>query len=307
MFLRVCHPDLSLRDGIKTHGWRAAMLGLVLVFPVTHFVCYRLTMHTNRYDLVWDPRQPLRMLNALLGGIGKDFLGPAIIAGLLVVAWGWFRGREQSWSVSAFASRIQFRAVFGAGLILFVLGWGVYAPMDGVAGRYTFPGVWGLDLWCALLWARVAELPSPGQKLAYVLLGCGLAVSAASNYGKQEKNTARITTLWDALEYVERKLPAGSRIAWVGVADREKSEALEISEGVHFRWHLEGRGRRDLQWQTVSPGMPLSSAEEPEFLVTSATVPPAEGHWVLVRECRHDYWFGRKQVVCCIWQRQAPP
>jgi hypothetical protein len=313
MFLRVCHPDLSLREGFKQYRWRAALLATVLIFPVTHFVCYRLTMHANRHELAWDPRQPLRMLNALLGGAGKDFLGPAIIAGLALAVWHWRRAGNRPSPPDANAlspENARLRAAGGAGVILFVLGWGVYAPLQGVAGRYTFPGVWGLDLLCALLWAKVFTLPTLEKKLTLGLLACGLLISVGANYGKQEKNSARIATLWDALECVERDAPIGSRIAWIGLKDRLKSDELEISEGIHFGWHLKERGRPDLHWQFIAAQMPhASAAEQPDIAITSAE-PPYLGAWRLLRACSHEYWFGRHKVNCCVWQHMgvfAPP
>jgi hypothetical protein len=303
MFLRVCHPDLSLREGVKQFGWRAALLGSVMIFPIVHFVCYRLTMHENRYDMAWEIRQPLRLLNSFLGGIGKDFLGPALVGALALAVWARLRGGAPAPTIN---ERVRFRAAFGAGLILFILGWGVYSPMSGVAGRYTFPGIWGLDILCALLWAKLWALRSAWQKLTVGLLACGLVISAVSHLGKQEKNTSRITAFWDALYCVEQEAPPGSRIGWVAVHDRMKTEELEIGEGVHFHWHLQGRGRRDLYWQTYAPGEPrAAAADEPAILITSSAVPPSASNasWTLLKECRRPYWFGRKEVVCCIWQR----
>ena len=304
MFLRVCEPHYSLGDGVKRHGWRAALLGCTVVLPVVHFICYRLTMHANRYDLAWDDRQPLRMLNALLGGMGKDFLGPAIAAAILLVAWSWWRGTLAAPADGARAESdpARDRAALGTGLILFFLGWGVYAPMQGVAGRYTFPGVWGLDLLCALLWTRLARTPPGLRNITYALVGCGLLACVLANVGKQEKNTARLTALWEALSCVEERVPTGSHIGWVGVADRKKTEDLEIGEGIHFRWHLEARGRRDLRWQDDSI---VATQNEPEFLITGSTTPPdfSPSSWDLLKECRHSYWFGRKEVICCVWRR----
>jgi hypothetical protein len=303
MFLRICSPDLTFWEGLKQYGWRSAMLGLVLMFPVIHFICYRLTIHSNSYEMAWESRQPLRMLNALLGSAGKDFLGPAIVFASAGALWSCWRGPCQLPGPSAHA---RFRAAFGAGCILFVLGWGVYLPMSGVAGRYTLPGVWGLDLLCALLWNHLARIPSPWQKVTWILLGCGLAISAVANVGKQEKNSARIATLWEALGFIEREVPSSARIAWIGVPDRQKTEELEISEGVHFHWHLRGRGRCDLQWAN-DPNQSLldSGSAAPDFLITSSVQPPADGPWKLLRECRRAYWFGSKLVACCVWQKEA--
>ncbi len=303
MFLRVCHPDLSLREGIKQFGWRAVLLGSILFFPVAHFVCYRLTMNEQRYEMIWDPRQPIRLLSSFLGGMGKDFLAPAFASALALLAWSTIRKSAPTPTAS---ESMRFRAAFGTGVIIFLLGWGIYAPMDGVAGRYMLPGIWGLDILSALLWAKVWSLTTGWKRITYALLACGLVISAAANLGKQNKNLARITTLWDALTCVETEAPLGSRIGWVAIPDRRKTEELEIGEGVHFRWHLFGRGRSDLYWQNYAPGESGRGVDpEPTILITSSTTAPRDdrGSWQLLKECRHSYWFGRKEVVCCVWKR----
>jgi hypothetical protein len=303
MFLRVCHPGLSLWAGIKQFGGRAAILSLVVVFPVVHFVCYRLTMHANRYDMAWEAAQLPRLLNGFLGAMNKDFLGPAWLAAILLVALAQARGWMPTPSD---AERVRFRAACGAGLILFLLGFGVYAPMNGVSGRYMMPGAWGLDLLAALLWSNVVVIASPWRRLAYVLLAGGLLVTAVSMVGKQEKYFARIANLWDAVDCVEKEVPHGARIGWAGLADRGKSDDLEYSDGVHFAWHLNARGRRDLQWQELPASQAVpASGNTPQFLVTSDPATPS-GTWKLLRHCQREYWFGRKQVNCFVWQRIDP-
>jgi hypothetical protein len=299
MFLRVLHPDFSLREGVRYFGWRAALLGSVLVFPIVHFIAYRLTMHEERYLMAWDPQQPLRLLQSFLGAMGKDFLGPALALALVVTLWAWLRGAAP---LSEAAESNRFRAALGAGLALFAFGYGVYVPMAGVAGRYTFPGVWGLDVLCALLWTQLFSLPSRLQKVTYVLLAGGLIMSAVAIVGKQEKNLARLDALWDALYVVESQASIGSRVGWVAVDDRRRTEELEFSDGIHFRWHLQGRGRNDLYWQDLAPGDALSS----DLAIVITSSPAAPAGWELLKECRRSYWFGRKEVVCCVWRRIEP-
>jgi hypothetical protein len=186
-------------------------------------------------------------------------------------------------------------------LILFVLGWGIYLPLGGVSGRYALPGVWGLDLLLAVVLAKLSLLRSPLQKLSWALLGCGMIATAVANIGKQEKNTVRLATLWEALHFVEDKAPEGSCIRWVGVLNRGSAETLECGEGVHFSWHLQGLGRRDLQWQIdeVSVSIPTS----PQVAITSTPAPPDSESWSLVKECRHAYRFRHRAVACYVWQR----
>lgn len=303
MFLRVSHPDLTLRQGVTKFGSRAALLGVTIVLPVAHFICYRLTMNATRYDMAWDIHQPGRLLNGFLGAIGKDFLGPALLSALVLSAWASLRRMGPEPTAQ---DRFRARTTLGAGGILFLFGFAVYAPMAGVAGRYTLPGVWGLDLICAVLWARVAMLPGIARKLIAAALVIGLAISAVSLIGKQEKNTARIATLWDALYAVEASAPPGARIGWVAVPDRVRTEELELCEGIHFLWHLHGRGRRDLYWQNLAPHEPLDAGLPCDLLLTSSTTPPSAS-WQLLQECRHSYWFGRKEVICCVWRAVEAP
>jgi hypothetical protein len=166
------------------------------------------------------------------------------------------------------------------------------------------PGAWGLDLLTALPWAKVALIASPWKRLPYLLLIGGLVVTLVSMAGKQEKYRTRIGNLWDVLETVRTEIPRDARIGWVGVADRGKTDDLEFSDGVHFAWHLNALGRRDLQWQDILVGQAIpASVDGPQYLVTSAASVAPAGTWKLLRHCQRDYWFGRKQVNCYVWQR----
>jgi hypothetical protein len=300
IFLRVCEPGLTLRAGMRRHGLRALMLGVVLAFPIAHFICYRqMTAHEHRYNIGFTWQQPLDMLNALVSSAGKDFISPAIVVAL--IAWWWSsRGRVDEQGSSFL---VQHRAALGAGLILFVLGWGVYAPLGGVSGRYALPGVWGLDLLLAVVLAKLSLLRSPLQKLSWALLACGIIATAVANVGKQEKNTVRLATLWEALHFVEDKAPEGSCVHWVGVLNRGNAETLECGEGVHFSWHLQGLGRRDLRWQIDELPDSTAPVAAPEVAITSTPAPPDSDSWTLAKECRHAYRFRRRAVACYVWQR----
>ena len=56
---------------------------------------------------------------------------------------------------------------------------------------------------------------------------------------------------WYSYDQLDMNKPSADRII-------PELQDLEIGEGIHFRWHLEGRGRHDLRWQD----------DEPAFLVT---------------------------------------
>src|SRR5437762_1461782 len=83
----------------------------------------------------------------------------------------------------------------------FVFGYLVYVPIEGVAGRYVVPGVWGLDILLGVFFAAVATLPaSAWKRVTYAAAGCAVIAVVVSNIGKQTKAHARIDMLWDVLE-----------------------------------------------------------------------------------------------------------
>lgn len=133
--------------------------------------------------------------------------------------------------------------------------------------------------------------------------------------------------MWQALEWVEQEAPAGTRIAWVGQpepsltdtnpADRRSREpSLGLEEGIHFRWHLHGRGRRDLCVGLLdAQGQPQPRAElgalpaAPTIVITAGSTPPAflgkaEGSWQ-VQSFRVQYWGRWRRYECYVWMRSS--
>src|SRR5262249_42763058 len=143
----------------------------------------------------------------LKGGIAIDFLGIGLLLAIvaqLAHGRGWLD-----------VARRQ-RTALLAGVLLIGAGVAVYLPMDAMSGRYTMPGIWGLDMLIAvvltgLLECRQARL----ARVAWGLLGVGLVLVMASNVDKQFKFQTRARLLWQALETVERDVPDGAGIAWM--------------------------------------------------------------------------------------------
>jgi hypothetical protein len=137
--------------------------------------------------------------------------------------------------------------------------------------------------------------------LAFAALGCGLVGVAIANVGRQEKVAARNALLWQALEYLERRAPRGSTVAWVatpevGVATPE----LAMSEGYHFRAHLKSRGHGDIE---VSLRDRRDGVELPALVLSGTPIDPAGGYR-LAHEFRIDYWAGRKCFRCFLYERR---
>ena len=85
-------------------------------------------------------------------------------------------------------------------------------------------------------------------------------VVLAASLGKQLRFQARAQLLWQTLEAVESEAPPGATIAWV--CGDPRHGGLDVEEGIHFRWHLQARGRTDLEVALVdSAGEPLRRVE----------------------------------------------
>jgi hypothetical protein len=210
---------------------------------------------------------------------------------------------------AAAALRERYRPACLAGLVLLALGVGVYLPLGAVAGRYSMPAVWGADLCVAVLLSLLAAAPAVWwRRAAYAALGCGLAVVAVANLGKQSKFAARAAVLWQALEHVQGVAPEAACVGWVGVGDASGRGQLDLEEGIHFAWHLLARGRADLRLQLLDrDGRPrqrreVGSAEQlPTLLLTGSVAAPPCGSWRLAREFSAPYWAGKRRFHCYLW------
>jgi hypothetical protein len=293
-FLRLFPENQPLHEGWRRNRWRASLLLVPIVLPIAHFVYFKQNWHPGQYETAgvsWS--QFVRILNALKGGLGLDFLGVSLVV-VLVVLWR-FRGEM--------GNRQWLRDVGVAG-ILTASGILVYLPMNMMSGRYTMPGIWGLDLLVGLLLTQLFLLPkSVWKTVAGFAMFIGLVVLLIANNIRQEKFAARARLLWAAVRYVEQRAEPNAKIAWYS-GDSTAGE-LNIEEGIHFRWHLLNRGRADIAIGLFDlAGNRLDRVELPQF--------EGEPNWkiggksmgaeprVVESRFQENYQFGRKFFECQI-------
>lgn len=308
LLLRVAPEGRHVLAGCRRHGWHAAALSLTLLLPLVHYVVFVHTWHPGQYEPVVPSLAQLgRMLKAVLGAVSIDFMGPGLLLALIAVS---VRRAPATRSEDPFrqVSR-QYRAALLTGAMLLIFGIGIYLFMPGVTGRYTMPAVWGADLWiAALVSALAAAPPCVWRRAAFLGLGAGLTTVAVANLGSQDKFAARARLLWQAVEFVEDKASTGDAVAWMGGPD------LNVAEGIHFSWHLQGRGRGDLTVQLLdSAGNPVSSpgvqpsTHSPTFLITGASSPRPAVEWHRLRRFTSAYWGGWRECSCTVWGKQPVP
>ncbi len=274
--LRMFPDGLTLREGWRRNGWRALILSLTVILPVVHFVYFKLNWHAGQYE----PQKPsveqfVRILGNLKGAIGLDFLGAGLALALGCVVM----------------SRAGSPPVATGGLLaaplLILAGIVVYLPMNMMSGRYAMPTVWGLDILIALLLTRLLQLPpSLWKKLTVVSVAVGVVLVFAANLLRQEKFAARARLLWDVVHYLEQNAEPHAKVMWV-------AGELNAEEGIHVRWHLEHRGRPDIEIGLVDvDGKPLDRVElppltgEPTFRIAGG---PGQG-----KTFREPYQLRRK-------------
>jgi hypothetical protein len=300
VMLRMLADGLTPREAWRKNGFPALALTLTLALPVAHFVYFKLNWHPGQYR----PQGPSlaqfgRILSALKGGMGLDFLGGGVALATVVAARGFKIGCEH-------------RAAAICAAILTIGGIAVYLPMHDVSGRYTIPAVWGLDILFALLLAALLKVPaSCWRTAALVALGVGLVAVLTANVLRQEKTAARARVLWQVVRHLESTAPPNSTVMWVNDPGRGMPfGTLGVEEGIHVGWHLAHRGRPDIRIALYDAHeQPLARVElagpvgEPRFRVSgaSASAPgwePDVSFWQV-------YQFGRKRYDCHVGRRAA--
>jgi hypothetical protein len=290
VLLRMAPDGRNLVLAWRQRGWRACFLAVTLLLPVVHFIVFKLNRRPGNYDPgLFSGEQLVLMLHLLKGTLSLDFLGPGLLLSAIAVAvagrwrdvWENYRG-----------------AVMAAGLLL-VCGVAIYLPIQGVAGRYSMPAVWGADLLIAALLSTLLVVPaSIWKRVAYGALAGGLIVLIAANIGRQQKFAARAAMLWQALEHVEQQAPHGTSIEWVA------SKELDSEEGIHFQWHLQARGRGDIHIRLVDAAGNVQRRSE---LVDSAPAaalridgraPPSGQAGAVVQAFTTSYHLGQKRFTC---------
>ena len=189
VLLRLAPDGQSLREGWRQHGRRALLLLLPLLLPVIHFIIFTLSWRPGQYTMnLTCLGQARRMVAAIGGAISIDMMGAGLLLAVLAVAVN--GGLAAAWK--------RHRGPCRAGLALLVCGIGIYLPLGGIAGRYTMPAVWGLDLLLAVLLTELAAVTRPGwRRLAQAALACGLIAVAISNLGRQQLCRSHRSSLED--------------------------------------------------------------------------------------------------------------
>ncbi len=303
--LRWTAGGLSLREGWKRQGGSCCWYLAPLLLPLGHFVALKLwpspTHHATAFTLI----QAWRLFHALQGAICLDLLAPGLVLAGLAIWKSWpgkqLLGEDRSTQSAPF-SWSSCRPACLAGLALLLGGSTIYLPINGVAGRYTLPAAWGLDLLLAVLFRTLAAVPVPSwRRLAFGLLGCAVVGMAISNVGRQLHMQARHGLLWEVLEYLSRQ-PSGTVVAWVGNPKvGTASDDLPCSEGGHFLGHLVHQGGAGLEMKLLSREESVGSVS---LALTGTPVPPSYPHpdaYRLVRVFRADYWLGCKSFRCYLW------
>jgi len=302
LLLRVAPTGHDILAGCRRHGWRAAALSLTLIMPVVHYIVFVRAWHPGQYETVAPSVAQLgRMLKAVGGAVSIDIIGPGLLLGLVALSVRRHPAtRDDAARAFEFA---ECSAALLTGAVLMACGIGIYLFIPGVSGRYTMPAVWGADLWIAALLSGLSIAPrSAWRRTAYAVLGVGLIAVAAESLGSQDKFAARANLLWQAVEFVESTASHGDTIAWMGGPD------LNVEEGIHFSWHLHGRGREDLSVQlldaegrTVSRPEVQLTTHSPNFLITGAAAPQPGTEWHLLRRFTASYWGGWRTQSCNVW------
>jgi hypothetical protein len=316
IYLRVVADGSDFVSGLRRHGWRAGALALSLLLPAAHYAYFVAHWHPGQYALQgpsWT--QAERILHAVSGAMSPEYVGIGLVAAVCALVISRYTSRrvmgtreypESTKSVFAIPDGgPRYRATLVAGLLLLTAGMGAYLPINAVSGRYAIPAAWGVDLLVAAQLSAVLQLcKQRTARVVFTAFACGLVLVAVANVGHQQKVAARTEMLWDSLEWVEERAPAGACVAW------QCSPTLGVEEGIHFNWHLQGRGRKkvsvvlvDEQDQPISrPELPLSreARRKPDYLITGASISPGAG-WQLERVIRIEYWKDRRSFECSVW------
>jgi hypothetical protein len=302
VLLRLTAGGLPLREGWRRHRAAACVLGLTLALPAVHFVLYKVSPATHDYEVQFTWLQGPRMARAVLAAANYEF----VLLGLVLPLAALWLGRCNVDELPSSLLR-RYRPALLAGLLLTVLGIGMYVPINAVAGRYTLPAAWGLDLVVAFLLTALLEAgPSFWKRLSFAALAGWLLFLGGTSLDRQWKYRARAELLWEALEYVEARAPRGAAVAWLGTSSVVAPLAdMPFAEANHFSWHLRDRGRDDLSLRTVEAAAPggLRDGASPCLVVAGTPPPEGDAGWELARHFRVRYRAGTCSYECFVWSR----
>ena len=84
--LRMWPDGVSLRDAWRRNGWRSLALALTLTMPAAHFVYFKMNWHPGQYESHGPTvAQAVRLVSALKGAVGLDFLAVGFVLALVAV------------------------------------------------------------------------------------------------------------------------------------------------------------------------------------------------------------------------------
>ena len=313
LLVRAWSPGGTLRDGLRANAGRVALLGSSLILPAVHFAYFKLHWHPGQYETPGVTAAQLgRVLSSLKGAVSLDFMA----AGLALCLLALWMNRRMTTTASPPANEAAppvataTPSAVWAAVLLTAAGAAAYAPMGMMSGRYSMPGVWGLDVLFALLLTRVLALPATALRTAAVGGVCaGLAAVMVASIGKQEKFAARARLLWDAVYHVEATAPVGARVAWVS-GDSLRG-GLNVEEGIHFRWHLQHRGRADIAvglYDAAGGVLPRTELPPPDgppdIRVAGEAAADAPG-WQPERSFAAPFWAGRRMYACTVSRKPS--
>jgi hypothetical protein len=294
--------------GLRRHWLAALAHGSALLLPVGHLIALKLDPSPKEYTIPGISWESVSLWpKALLASFGFSYLVAALVL-LAVAFWRAYQSgalaTDQSRTDPPLAIRAGWVQKVVAALLLIVAGVGIYLPMPpGVSGRYTVPAVWGFDLLLALAFSVCFALPpSLWKRVGIVALIVGLAGILVANVGKQTKWQGRADLFWQVADLAEKELPAGSKLAWVGVP-LPRGDELGLGEGIHFRWHLERRGRSQLSVELVDLAN-LHGLTDCDLACTAHAEPPAQG-WQLSRTFESSYWMGLRTYRSYLWKART--
>jgi hypothetical protein len=303
VFLRVVGDRESLIDGLR-RNWKAGLLvSLTVLWPLVHILHFRANWRPGQYVVEGPSLTGLtRLLAGWRRGVLTPFVAPPLLLAMIAV---WVNTGP---GVLLTALYCRYRRALIAGALLAAAGLLVYLPMGWAAGgpgRYTIPAIFGFDLLLAVAFSELIRLPvSKSRRTAIFVLYGALAVAAVYNLALQDRFRARAVVLTDFLNEVETRASAGSIIGWPG----SYSDSPTLGEGIHFRWHLQQRGRHDIHFRFLTEGQnsqtTAADAERPSIVVGS-TAPELAGHagsWS-PRTLTAPYWFGLRAFHVQFWQR----
>jgi hypothetical protein len=305
VLLRIAPEGTDFIAGLRKHWLAAGFLASTLLLPFIHLFYF------SRTERAYAVQRPTlagagRIFSGHLRAINLLFLLPALALAISALTSHERQANTSRTALAAMAAALgevyrAHRAAFLAGGLLIVAGIVVYLPTNVGGGRYTMPGILGLDLTLATLLCSLFGLqPSRLKQASVALLATAMVVVGVSGWLKAERTGTWTRALTDALDHVERNAPPHAVVAW----------RLWAPEGQHFEWHLRGRGRGDVKLALVpeeDAGRETFKADQPQpfVLIGEQPTPPA-GMWSapIIFERVGSFGIGRRKIF--LWTARRP-